>query len=148
MPSLRDSRKYGFFIAHYAQFCVCCHCAPDHSRPVRRPRFEHPSFRNYYFVERSMMTRSPLQHEFSRRTLLRSGLALGAGISLGSLVGCATPTGAPGPRTVSLALNRSLVSLDNKLNQFDAALTVQRGERQALTEIDRDLRPPLVLADP
>ena len=43
------------------------------------------------------MTRSPLQHEFSRRTLLRSGLALGAGISLGSLVGCATPTGAPGP---------------------------------------------------
>ena len=64
------------------------------------------------------MTRSPLQHEFSRRTLLRSGLALGAGISLGSLVGCATPTGAPGPRTAGLALNRSLVSLDNKLNQF------------------------------
>ena len=93
------------------------------------------------------MTRSPLQHEFSRRTLLRSGLALGAGISLGSLVGCATPTGAPGPRTAGLALNRSLVSLDNKLNQFDAALTVQRAVRQSLITLDQHLKPQLVLAD-
>ena len=43
-------------------------------------------------------------------------------------------------RTASLALNRSLVSLDNKLNQFDAALTVQRAVRQALTEIDQHLQ--------
>ena len=93
------------------------------------------------------MTRSPLQHEFSRRTLLRSGLALGAGLSLGSLVGCATPTGAPGPRTAGLALNRSLVSLDNKLNQFDAALTVQRAVRQSLITLDQHLKPQLVLAD-
>ncbi|WP_368680935.1 ABC transporter substrate-binding protein [Rhodococcus opacus] len=93
------------------------------------------------------MTNSLFEQRFSRRTLLRSGLLLGAGLTLGSAAGCATPTGTPGPKTVSLALNRSLVSLDNKLNQFDAALTVQRGVRQALTEIDRDLRPQLVLAD-
>ncbi|EHI44593.1 extracellular solute-binding protein [Rhodococcus opacus PD630] len=93
------------------------------------------------------MTNSLFEQRFSRRTLLRSGLLLGAGLTFGSAAGCATPTGTPGPKTVSLALNRSLVSLDNKLNQFDAALTVQRGVRQALTEIDRDLRPQLVLAD-
>lgn len=84
----------------------------------------------------------------SRRTLLRSGLALGAtGLAIGSIGACATPTGTPGPRTVSLALNRSLVSLDNKLNQFDAALTVQRGVRQSLITLDKDLKPQLVLAD-
>lgn len=93
------------------------------------------------------MTRSPLQHQFSRRTLFRSGLALGAGLSLGSLVSCATPTGAPGPRTASLALNRSVVSLDNKLNQFDAAVTVQRAVRQSLITLDQHLKPQLVLAD-
>ena len=93
------------------------------------------------------MTRSPLQHQFSRRTLFRSGLALGAGLSLGSLVSCATPTGTPGPRTASLALNRSVVSLDNKLNQFDAAVTVQRGVRQALTRLTPDLKVGLVLAE-
>ena len=71
-------------IAHCTQFCVCCHCARDHSRPVRRPRFEHPSFRSYYFVEGSMMTRSPCSMSFREGPLLRSGLALGAGISLGS----------------------------------------------------------------
>ena len=81
------------------------------------------------------------------KDLLRSGLALGAGISLGPLVGCATPTGAPGPRTASLALNRSVVSLDNKLNQFDAALTVQRAVRQSLITLDQHLKPRLVLAD-
>jgi ABC-type transport system substrate-binding protein len=94
-----------------------------------------------------MMTRSPLQQQFSRRTLFRSSLALGAGLSLGSLVGCATPTGTPGPRTASLALNRSVVSLDNKLNQFDAAVTVQRAVRQALITLDQHLKPQLVLAD-
>lgn len=85
---------------------------------------------------------------FSRRNLLRSGLLIGAGLAVGSAaVGCATPTGRPGPTTVSLALNRSLVTLDNKLLQYDAALTVQRAVRQALTEIDQNLRPRLVLAD-
>lgn len=97
------------------------------------------------------MTKSILDQQFSRRTLLRSSLFAGAGLAFGaaagSLAGCATPTGTPGPTTMSLGLNRSLVSLDNKLNQFDAALTVQRGVRQALTEINHDLRPQLVLAD-
>jgi len=93
------------------------------------------------------MTRSPLQHQFSRRTLFRSGLALGAGLSLGSLVSCASPTGTPGPRTASVALNRSVVSLDNKLNQFDAAVTVQRAVRQSLITLDQHLKPQLVLAD-
>jgi ABC-type transport system substrate-binding protein len=90
----------------------------------------------------------PLSEQpFSRRTMLRSSLLLGAGLVVGSGAACATPTGTPGPTTVSLGLNRSLVSLDNKLNQFDAAVTVQRGVRQALTEIDKDLRARLVLAD-
>jgi ABC-type transport system substrate-binding protein len=87
------------------------------------------------------------EQPFSRRTMLRSSLLLGAGLAVGSGAACATPTGTPGPTTVSLGLNRSLVSLDNKLNQFDAAVTVQRGVRQALTEIDKDLRPRLLLAD-
>jgi ABC-type transport system substrate-binding protein len=93
------------------------------------------------------VTKPLFEQQFSRRTMLRSSLLLGAGLAAGSAAGCATPTGTPGPTTVSLALNRSLVSLDNKLNQFDAALTVQRGVRQALTEIDQNLRPRLVLAD-
>jgi peptide/nickel transport system substrate-binding protein len=46
-----------------------------------------------------------------------------------------------------LALNRSLVSLDNKLNQFEAAVTVQRGVRQALTRIGPELTPQPVLAE-
>ena len=55
--------------------------------------------------------------------------------------------GRPDRRTASLALNRSLVSLDNKLNQFDAALTVQRAVRQSLITLDQHLKPRLVLAD-
>ncbi|RZT19461.1 peptide/nickel transport system substrate-binding protein [Mycobacterium sp. BK558] len=94
------------------------------------------------------MTSSALHQPFSRRSLLRSSLLLGAGLAVGSAaVGCATPTGRPGPTTMSLALNRSLVTLDNKLLQYDAALTVQRAVRQALTEIDQNLKPRLVLAD-
>jgi ABC-type transport system substrate-binding protein len=93
------------------------------------------------------VTRALFEQQFSRRTMLRSSLLVGAGLAIGSAAGCATPTGTSGPTTVSLALNRSLVSLDNKLNQFDAAVTVQRGVRQALTEIDKSLRPRLMLAD-
>jgi peptide/nickel transport system substrate-binding protein len=44
-------------------------------------------------------------------------------------------------------LNRNLVSLDNKLNQYDAAVTVQRAVRQALTRIGQNLKPELVLAE-
>jgi peptide/nickel transport system substrate-binding protein len=84
----------------------------------------------------------------SRRTLLRLAAALGGAGALGvSVTGCATPTGLPGPETLNIGLNRSLVSLDNKLNQFDAAVTVQRGVRQGLTRIGPDLRPKLVLAE-
>jgi len=94
-----------------------------------------------------MVTKPVLHQPFSRRSLLRSSLLLGAGLAVGSAAACATPTGRPGPTTVSLALNRSLVTLDNKLLQYDAALTVQRAVRQALTEIDKSLKPRLVLAD-
>ncbi|TLS45289.1 ABC transporter substrate-binding protein [Streptomyces montanus] len=83
----------------------------------------------------------------SRRALLRWGAFGGAGVALGPLSACAGPTGAPGPGTLTLGLNRSLVSLDNKLNQFEAAVTVQRAVRQALTRIGPGLRPQLVLAD-
>lgn len=94
------------------------------------------------------MTRSGSGPELSRRTLLRRGVIAGAGVALGPLLSaCAGPTGTPGPGTLTLALNRSLVSLDNKLNQFDAAVTVQRGVRQALTRVGQDMKPQLVLAD-
>ncbi|MBY6414049.1 ABC transporter substrate-binding protein [Rhodococcus sp. BP-252] len=94
------------------------------------------------------MTESFVSQPFSRRNLFRGGLILGAGLSLGGgLTACATPTGKPGPDTVSLAMNRSMVSLDNKLLQFDAALTVQRAVREALTTIDTSLKVQLVLAD-
>ncbi|MFE2030538.1 ABC transporter substrate-binding protein [Streptomyces hygroscopicus] len=92
-------------------------------------------------------TRIPFGPALSRRSVLRLGAGASAGIALAPLAGCAGPTGAPGPGAISLGLNRSLVSLDNKLNQFDAAVTVQRAVRQALTRIGKGLRPELVLAD-
>lgn len=86
--------------------------------------------------------------EISRRSLFRLGGVVGAGLALGpALSACAGPTGTPGPGTMTMALNRSLVSLDNKLNQFDAAVTVQRAVRQGLTRIGADLTPELVLAE-
>ncbi|MDF3281339.1 MULTISPECIES: ABC transporter substrate-binding protein [unclassified Gordonia (in: high G+C Gram-positive bacteria)] len=94
------------------------------------------------------MTGPVLPMQFSRRGFLRTGALLGVGVAAGSaLSGCATPTGTPGPTTLSIALNRSLNSLDNKLLQYDAALTIQRAVRQSLTEIDADLKLQLVLAD-
>lgn len=95
-----------------------------------------------------MMTRTIADQPFSRRSLLRSSLLVGAGLAVGSaLSSCATPTGRPGPTAISLAMNRSMTTLDNKLLQYDAALTVQRAVRQALIEIDEHLRPQLVLAE-
>lgn len=94
------------------------------------------------------MTESLLDRRLSRRSMLRSGLLLSAGLAVApAVVSCATPTGRPGPGAISLGLNRALNTLDNKLLQYDAALTVQRAVRQALTEIDADLKPRLVLAD-
>jgi ABC-type transport system substrate-binding protein len=84
----------------------------------------------------------------SRRSLLKLALVTGVGSALGGLTtACATPTGRPGPGSLNLALNRSLVSLDNKLNQFDAAVTVQRAVRQALTRLTPDLKIEPVLAE-
>ncbi|MFJ8001119.1 ABC transporter substrate-binding protein [Streptomyces sp. NPDC096310] len=90
---------------------------------------------------------APPRAAVDRRTLLRWGAVGGAGLALAPLSACAGPTGAPGPGTLTLGLNRSLVSLDNKLNQFDAAVTVQRAVRQALTRIGPGMKPQLVLAD-
>jgi ABC-type transport system substrate-binding protein len=90
----------------------------------------------------------------SRRSVLQLAAFLGAGTLLGpALVACAGPqstgggaaTGGTGGK-LSITLNRNLVSLDNKLNQYDAAVTVQRAVRQALTRIGLDLKPELVLA--
>jgi ABC-type transport system substrate-binding protein len=81
----------------------------------------------------------------SRRRFLQLAALVGGGAALG-LSGCAVPTGLPGPGTYNIALNRSLVSLDNKLNQFDAAVTVQRAVRQALTRLTPDLGLENVLA--
>src|SRR5919106_3231468 len=84
----------------------------------------------------------------SRRSLLKLAMTIGAGGAMGGLTtACATPTGLPGAGTLNLALNRSLVSLDNKLNQFDAAVTVQRAVRQGLTAIGPETKPVLVLAE-
>ncbi len=93
------------------------------------------------------MTRFGSGAALSRRSLLRAGLAVGAGAALAPLAACAGPVGAASPGSLTLGLNRSLVSLDNKLNQFDAAVTVQRGVRQALTRIDTKLKAKLVLAE-
>ncbi|MET7400031.1 ABC transporter substrate-binding protein [Dactylosporangium sp. NPDC005572] len=89
----------------------------------------------------------------SRRALLQFAGLVGLGTTMGAaLVACAGPqsgdddgSGAGGK--LSIVLNRNLVSLDNKLNQYDAAVTVQRAVRQALTAIGKDLRPQLVLAE-
>jgi peptide/nickel transport system substrate-binding protein len=91
--------------------------------------------------------RFPAADALSRRSLLKLFAAVGGAGAVGVSAGCATPTGLPGPGTLNLALNRSLVSLDNKLNQFDAAVTVQRGVRQGLTRLTPDLKLQMVLAD-
>ena len=100
-------------------------------------------------AEGSVLTRG-----VSRRAILQLAGFLGAGVALGpALAACAgpqgggstSPSGAAGG-AISVMLNRNLVSLDNKLNQYDAAVTVQRAVRQALTRIGLDLKPELVLA--
>jgi peptide/nickel transport system substrate-binding protein len=84
----------------------------------------------------------------SRRQLLRLAGAAGLFASIGvGASACAGPTGLPGKDTLTLALNRSLVSLDNKLNQFDAAVTVQRAVREGLTAIGPDITPVPMLAE-
>ncbi len=93
------------------------------------------------------MTVLPQGSEISRRRLLQFGGLAGLLLGTGAVAGCAGPTGLPGPSTLTLALNRSLVSLDNKLNQFDAAVTVQRAVRQGLTAIGPETKPVLVLAE-
>ncbi|MEU0478957.1 ABC transporter substrate-binding protein [Streptosporangium sp. NPDC006013] len=65
----------------------------------------------------------------------------------GTVTGTGGTSGGAGGQGLTLALNRSLVSLDNKLNQFDAAVSVQRGVRQALTFIDPKLAVQNVLAE-
>jgi peptide/nickel transport system substrate-binding protein len=94
-----------------------------------------------------MSTRRLRAPELSRRSFFQLGGLAGGAVLLGYTTACAGPTGKPSSDTLVLALNRSLVSLDNKLNQFDAAVTAQRGVRQALTRIGNDLKPQLVLAD-
>jgi ABC-type transport system substrate-binding protein len=99
-------------------------------------------------TEGALLTRS-----VSRRSLLQLAGYLGAGVALGpALAACGGPqssstsSGGAASDTLSIILNRNLVSLDNKLNQYDAAVTVQRAVRQALTRIGLDLKPQLVLA--
>ncbi|ALE72751.1 Dipeptide-binding ABC transporter, periplasmic substrate-binding component [Pseudonocardia sp. Ae168_Ps1] len=82
-----------------------------------------------------------------RRAFLRWTALAVAGTAAVPLAGCAGPTGAPGPGTIVLGLNRSLASLDNKLNQFDGAVTVQRAVRQALTRVGPGQTAQPVLAD-
>jgi peptide/nickel transport system substrate-binding protein len=95
--------------------------------------------------------------EVSRRSILKLASLAGAGALFApALAACAGPktansastagAGAAGG-TLSIVLNRNLVSLDNKLNQYDAAVTVQRAVREALTKIGDDLKPELVLAE-
>lgn len=95
--------------------------------------------------------------EVSRRSVLKFASLAGAGALFApALAACAGPKSANAPSTggaggaggtLSIVLNRNLVSLDNKLNQYDAAVTVQRAVREALTKIGDDLKPELVLAE-
>lgn len=89
----------------------------------------------------------PLSTRLSRRRLLELALGAGAAGALAGITGCATPTGLPDAGTLNLAFNRSLTSLDNKLNQFDSVVTVQRAVRQALTQLTPDLSVEPVLAE-
>ena len=91
----------------------------------------------------------------SRRAVLQFAGLIGLSTAVGAAVSaCAGPQSAAGSGgsaaadggSISIVLNRNLVSLDNKLNQYDAAVTVQRAVRQALTRIGNDLKPELVLA--
>ena len=90
----------------------------------------------------------------SRRSVLQLAAFLGAGSLLGpSLVACAGPQTTGGGsltggdrRQAEHHAQPQPGSLDNKLNQYDAAVTVQRAVRQALTRIGLDLKPELVLA--
>ncbi|MFC7597445.1 ABC transporter substrate-binding protein [Terrabacter sp. GCM10028922] len=95
--------------------------------------------------------------EVSRRSILKLASLAGAGaVFAPALAACAGPKTATNASTagagaaggaLSIVLNRNLVSLDNKLNQYDAAVTVQRAVREALTKIGDDLKPELVLAE-
>jgi ABC-type transport system substrate-binding protein len=88
--------------------------------------------------------------DVTRRAMLQFAGLVGA---TSALAACAGPqdeedaAGAGGTGgKLSLILNRNLVSLDNKLNQYDAAITVQRAVRQGLTRIGTDLKLELMLA--
>ena len=93
----------------------------------------------------------------SRRSILKLASLAGAGAALRSRPrrlrrardqpARATAGAAAAGGTLSIVLNRNLVSLDNKLNQYDAAVTVQRAVREALTKIGDKLTPELVLAE-
>ncbi len=106
-------------------------------------------------------SRVPLSDEtsrgISRRSMLKFGSLAGAGVLFAPvLASCAGPktastaatggAGAASGGALAIVLNRNLVSLDNKLNQYDAAVTVQRAVREALTRIGSELTPELVLA--
>jgi peptide/nickel transport system substrate-binding protein len=98
-----------------------------------------------------------LAPQHSRRSILKFGSLAGAGLLFAPvLASCAGPKTAASTSTggataaggtMSIVLNRNLVSLDNKLNQYDAAVTVQRAVREALTKIGDKLTPELVLAE-
>jgi peptide/nickel transport system substrate-binding protein len=102
-------------------------------------------------------TSDPSTRQVPRRSILKLASLAGAGALFApALAACAGPksatttnTGGAGAAggTLSIVLNRNLVSLDNKLNQYDAAVTVQRAVREALTKIGDDLKPELVLAE-
>lgn len=105
----------------------------------------------------SLVPMNPQAREVSRRSVLQLASLAGAGVLFApALSACAGPKGAAATNAskagaaggkLSIVLNRNLVSLDNKLNQYDAAVTVQRAVRQALTEIGDDLKPKMVLAE-
>lgn len=88
----------------------------------------------------------------ARRDVLRMGGFLGTGVGLSYVLGgCLSPSGggssSTGKRSLTLAFNRSLPTLDNKLNQYDAQVTVERAVHQALTRIGPSLRLENVLAE-
>ncbi len=108
-------------------------------------------------VIRSAQATDTARRAPSRRAVLQLAGVFGMTTAVGSAVAaCAGPQGTPGGASgsagaaggsLTVVLNRNLVSLDNKLNQYDAAVTVQRAVREALTKIGNDLKPELVLAE-
>lgn len=101
------------------------------------------------------MTKSPIlavanPNDLSRRGFLQLGsfvIVTAAVSSCASPSSNSTPPKGGGSATLTVAVNRPITTLDNKLVPFDFQVTLQRAVHQALTWVGPDLEIVNVLAD-